>query len=151
MLFRSNRYKPGKNFNHINSYQNTDQICHPLNSHNIHICCSIYESWGHYLFEGLSTGAEIICSDIPVFKEQLNPDLVHFIPTHEKIDMSYLYCSDNATNLYKFRKAFFVDKDYFKNYIENFRPIGKNQERSNLFNDIINNNINLISNFFKNL
>ena len=133
-----NRYKPNQKFNHINSYQTENQIRYLLNSHNTHICCSMYESWGHYLFEGLSTGSEIICSDIPIFKEQLDPDLVHFMPTQEKIDTSYLYCSDNKNDLYRFRKAFFVNEKYFREYIENFKPIGKNQERQKLFKHIIN-------------
>jgi glycosyltransferase involved in cell wall biosynthesis len=146
-----NRYNPNQNFNHINSYQTNDQLQNVLNSHNIHICCSLYESWGHYLFEGMSTGAEIICSDIPVFKEQLDPDLVHFIPTQEKIDASYLYCSDNINNKFMIRKSFFVNKNYFKNYIENFKPIGKNQERTKLFNYIMHKNKISILNFLKNI
>lgn len=146
-----NRYRPNTNFDHINTYQTDEQINYLLNSHNIHICCSLYESWGHYLFEGLSTGAEIICSDIPVFKEQLDPDLIHFIPTQEKNDMSYMYCSDNINNLYKFRKSFFVDGNYFKTYIENFKPINKNKERRELFKDIINKNKISMLNFFKNI
>lgn len=146
-----NRYRPNSNFNHVNSYQTNYQLEHLLNSHNTHICCSIYESWGHYLFEGLSTGAEIICSDIPVFREQLDPDLVHFIPTKEKHDMSYMYCADNVNNLYRYRKAFFVDENYFGEYIKNFKLIGKNLERIKLFNAIINNNTKNIIQFFKNI
>ncbi len=146
-----NRYRPKPNFNHINSYQTDEQLIQLLNSHDVHICCSLYESWGHYLFEGLSTGAEIICSDIPVFKEQLDPDLVHFIPTQEKIDMNYMYCSDNINNLYKFRKSFFVDINYFKNYIKNFEPIGKNEQRRKLFNYIISTNTSNMISFFKNI
>jgi hypothetical protein len=146
-----NRYRPNTNFDHINTYQTDEQINYLLNSHNIHICCSLYESWGHYLFEGLSTGAEIICSDIPIFKEQLDPDLVHFIPTQEKIDTSYLYCSDNVDNKFMIRKSFFVNENYFKNYIENFKPIGKYEERIKLFNNIIDNNSKKIVNFFKNI
>jgi hypothetical protein len=146
-----NRYKVCENVNHINEYQSTDQLVNLLNSHNIHICCSLYESWGHYLYEGLSTGAEIICSDIPTFKEQLDPDLVHFIPTQEKIDMSYMYCSDNINNLYKFRKAFFVDENYFKNYIENFKPIGKDEVRRKLYKHIVDRSKTQMINFFSNI
>lgn len=146
-----NRYRPETNFNHINTYQTKDQISNILNSHNIHICCSLYESWGHYLFEGLSTGAEIICSDIPVFKENLDPDLVHFIPTKEKTDNSYIFCSDNKNYTYPFRKSFFVDDSIFKYKIENFNPIGKNQERINLFKKIKQNNMNKLINFLSNL
>jgi hypothetical protein len=146
-----NRYRPNSNFNHINTYQTDDQIIELLNSHEVHICCSLYESWGHYMFEGLSTGAEIICSDIPMFKEQLDPELVHFIPTHEKIDMSYIYCSDNVNNLYRYRKSFFVDETYFHQYVKNFKPIGKNEDRRRLFNDIMSKNKLQMMSFFKNI
>jgi len=146
-----NRYNLPPNFNHVNTYQTTGEIVSLLNSHNIHICCSLYESWGHYLFEGLSTGAEIICSNIPVFQEQLDPDLVHFIPTTENTDMSYVYCSDNKNNLYSLRKSFFVDKKYFEQYIKNFKPIGKNKERQKLFKNIINKNKERTKNFFLNI
>ena len=146
-----NRYKVDENVNHINTYQSKEQLIQLLNSHNIHVCCSLYESWGHYLFEGLSTGAEIICSDIPVFKEQLDPDLVHFIPTYEKIDHSYLYCNDNKNNLYPLRKSFFIDESMFKNIIDNFKPIGKNEKRRKLFKNIIDKNSGKLIEFFRNL
>ncbi len=143
-----NKYKPNANFNHINTYQTNEQIVDLLNSHNIHICCSLYESWGHYLFEGLSTGAEIICSDIPVFRENLDPNLVHFIPTEEMVDNSYRYCSDNEKNLYPLRKSFFVNKCIFEDTIKNFVPIGKNEERMKLFKNIMYNNKQNLINFF---
>jgi hypothetical protein len=146
-----NRYKPTTNFNHINAYQTNKQLVSLLNSHNIHICCSLYESWGHYLFEGLSTGAEIICSDIPVFRENLDPDLVHFIPTTENIYDSYLYCRDNKNNLYPMRKSFFVDESVFKDTLQNFIPIGKNRERQLLFKQIVDKNSKTLVNFFKNI
>ncbi len=146
-----NRYKPNSNFDHVNTYQTDEQLIYLLNSHNVHICCSLYESWGHYLFEGLSTGAEIICSDLPVFREYLDPDLVHFIPTKEKIDMSYLYCSENKNNLYKFRKAFFVDEEIFSNKLLNFESKNKNKDRIELFNKITKTHTEDIFYFFKNI
>lgn len=146
-----NRYRPNTNFNHINTYQTNDRIVNLLNSHNIHICCSLYESWGHYLFEGLSTGAEIICSDIPAFREQLDPNLVHFVPTKETTEPSYCYCSDNKNNLYPLRKSFFVDEHIFNNTIKNFVAIGKNEQRRMLFKHIVDKNKKDMLHFFKNL
>lgn len=146
-----NRYKVDENVNHINTYQSKEQLIQLLNSHNIHVCCSLYESWGHYLFEGLSTGAEIICSDIPVFKEQLDTDLVHFIPTVENVDLNYQYDTDNINKKFPLRKSFYIDEIYFKNKIENFEPIGKSEERRKLFNNIINSNNKKITEFITTL
>jgi len=146
-----NRYKICENVNHINVYQSTNQLVNLLNSHNIHICCSLYESWGHYLFEGLSTGSEIICSDIPVFKEQLDPNLVHFIPTIEKNDSFYFYCEDMCDNKFPLRKSFFINEQNFQNMINNFKPIGKNEERRKLFKNIIYENKNKLIYFLSNL
>jgi len=145
------RYNPSTSFTHINTYQTDQQLNHLLNSHNIHICCSLYESWGHYLFEGLSTGAEIICSDIPVFRENLDPDLVHFIPTYESVDMNYTYCKDNWNNAFPIRKTFFVDKNIFTDTIEKFRSKGSVTSRIQLYNSIVNNNSRKILNFFKSI
>jgi len=147
-----NRYTDLHNgIKHINSYQPTQEISNILNSHNTHICISLYESWGHYLFEGLSTGAEIICSDIPVFRENLDPDLVHFLPTIEKIDKSYLYCSDNKNNIFPLRKSFFIDESTFKYKLQNFIPIGKNRERRFLFKQIVDKNKKDTLYFFNNI
>ena len=145
------RYKVCKNVNHINEYQSTDQLVNLLNSHNIHICCSLYESWGHYLFEGLSIGAEIICSDIPTFREQLDPSLVHFIPTTEKVNVNYQYDFDNINKKFPLRKSFHIDEVEFENKIENFKPIGKSEERRKLFNNIIHSNEKKITDFITTL
>ena len=143
-----NRYKVDENVNHINTYQSKEQLIQLLNSHNIHVCCSLYESWGHYLFEGLSTGAEIICSDIPVFKEQLDPNLVHFVPTTENRDKNYIFDSEDRFPL---RKSFHTDKKFLANLIENFKPIEKSEERIKMFQDIMEKNKNNIILFLKSI
>lgn len=68
-----------KNINHINGFLTKEQITYQLNNHKIHLCCSVYEGWGHYLYEGLSTGALIYATKIPMFLEWLDPDLVVFV------------------------------------------------------------------------
>lgn len=137
------------NITHIKTYQSKEEIHNILNSHNIHICISLYESWGHYLFEGLSTGAEIICSDIPVFNENLDPNLVHFISSKNcnYVD-GYLY---NYEDKFKLRESYHVNPDKFTSYIENFKPIGKNNERRQLFFDIMSKNRNNIKYFFRSI
>ncbi len=152
LIDSDNRYTNLRgNINHINSYQPTNVISNILNSHNIHICISLYESWGHYLFEGLSTGAEIICSDIPSFREQLDPSLVHFIPNNLNANINYMYDSDNQNNTFPLRKSFYTNEFLFKCKLDNFEPIGKNNERRNMFNNIIDKNSTNIIKFLINL
>jgi hypothetical protein len=111
----------------------------------------LYESWGHYLYEGLSTGSEIICSDIPVFREQLDPDLVHFIPTTESIDLNYQYDLDNVNKTFPMRKSFHVDREIYINIIKDFKPKGSNKTRRFLFKQIIDKNSKSLIDFFKNI
>lgn len=139
------------NINHINSYLPNDHIKHILNEYNIHICSSLYESWGHYTFEGLSTGAEIICSDIPIFREHLDPDLVHFIPTYKGVDLNYKYCKDNIDNLYPLRESYFINVDYLKELVEEFKPKGTPYMRRMLYKSIMEKSKKLMIDFFKNL
>jgi len=145
------RFVCPSNIDYVTPYMIKRDIKKILNKHSVHICPSLYESWGHYLYEGLSTGAEIICSDIPSFTENLDQSLVHTIPVVEKIDLSYLYCSDNLSGSFPLRKAFFVDEQKFKDILENFEPIGKEQQRRDMFQDIMSKNSKKLIDFFKNI
>ena len=146
-----NRYRVNNDIKHINTYQSSGQLSQLLNSHTSHICCSLYESWGHYLYEGLSTGAEIICSNIPTFKEQLDPDLVHFIPTIEKVDLKYDYDADNINKKFPLRKSFYVDTDIYNDTINCLNKKGSTEKRRFLFKHIMDTNSKLLINFFKNI
>ena len=143
------RYTVADNVKHINTYQTTTQINELLNSHQTHICISLYESWGHYLFEGLSTGAEIICSDIPVFKEQLDPGLVTFVPTELKTTSNYMYDMDNITHRFPVRKSFHITNEALENTLTNFSPNNKRNERIQLFRRIVETNATNLIQFFK--
>lgn len=95
-------------------YLTENQVIENLNSHDIHICCSLYEGWGHYLWEAMSCGKLVICSEVPVFKEYLDPELVKFIPTksiYKKV-MGYKFMESKIH--YKYRQGYFVDKYIFE-------------------------------------
>lgn len=129
-------------------YESNESISYLLNSHKIHLCISLYESWGHYLFEGLSTGNEIICTDIPSFTENLDPKLIHFVPTKEYKDINYAFDREDR---FPIRKSFHPDKNFLINLVENFKPIEKSEERIKMFQYIINKNKNNIISFFKSI
>lgn len=101
--------------------------------------------------KGCQPYAEIICSNIPSFTEHLDQSLVHTIPVVEKIDLSYHYCSDNVSGSFPLRKTFFVNEQKFKDVLENFEPIGKEQQRRDMFQDIMSKNSKKLIDFFKNI
>lgn len=96
----SNRFT-GSTCNYINHYLSEEEVNTYMNSHNLHICPSLYEAHGHYMFEGLSCGKSIICTRIPVWEECIDPDMVNFIDVYE---------TENDIN------------NYIKEYIKSYRP-----------------------------
>ena len=108
-----------KGLNYVNTldsninYLSDNDITYNLNNHDIHICCSLYEAWGHYLWEAMSCGKLIICSEIPVFKEYLDPNLVKFIPIKDVCNHNINYEFLN-TNDYKLRTGYIADVVKFK-------------------------------------
>lgn len=99
------------------NYLSENDVVNNLNNHDIHICCSLYESWGHYLWEAMSCGKLVICSEIPVFKEYLDPELVKFVPTNKTDDLhsEYKYLKDKK---YPLRETYITDKIYFNNLLK---------------------------------
>jgi len=143
-----NRYRPNSNFTHINKYQTVDDIKYFLNSHNTHLCTSLYESWGHYFYEGLSTGAEMICSDIPSFTENIDTSLVHVLKTKISKNNSYIFDADNHDNRFILRQSFYIDPTEFKNKLTVFEPIGKDGERRMMYKDLMSANEKRLKEFF---
>ena len=111
------------------NYLSDNDITYNLNNHDIHICCSLYEAWGHYLWEAMSCGKLVICSEIPVFKEYLNLDLVKFIPIKDVCshNMNYEFLN---TNDYKLRKGYIVDNTKVKELLNNKEELLEFQKKN---------------------
>ena len=111
------------------NYLSDNDITYNLNNHDIHICCSLYEAWGHYLWEAMSCGKLVICSEIPVFKEYLNLDLVKFIPIKDVCshNMNYEFLN---TNDYKLRKGYIVDEVKVKELLSNKNELLEFQKKN---------------------
>ena len=85
-----------------------------MNSHAFHLCPSLMEGWGHYAFEGLSTGATLILPDAPIFNEITNKDIAVFLPTTKKLDESVLFSSKKQKETYPLRDSYFVNESSFE-------------------------------------
>ena len=124
-----------KGLNYVNTldsninYLSDNDITYNLNNHDIHICCSLYEAWGHYLWEAMSCGKLVICSEIPVFKEHLDPELVKFIPIKDVCshNMNYEFLN---TNDYKLRKGYIVDDIEVKELLNNKEELLEFQKKN---------------------
>ena len=111
------------------NYLSDNDVTYNLNNHDIHICCSLYEAWGHYLWEAMSCGKLVICSEIPVFKEHLDPELVKFIPIKDVCshNMNYEFLN---TNDYKLRKGYIVDDIEVKELLNNKEELLEFQKKN---------------------
>jgi glycosyltransferase involved in cell wall biosynthesis len=111
-------------------YLTENQVVENLNSHDIHICCSLYEGWGHYLWEAMSCGKLVICSEVPVFKEYLDPELVKFIPTKGIYKKVIGYGFLDTKIYYKYRQGYFVDKVNFDELLNNKEELFEFQKKN---------------------
>ena len=111
------------------NYLSDNDITYNLNNHDIHICCSLYEAWGHYLWEAMSCGKLVICSEIPVFKEYLDIDLIKFVPITKiiKNDITYKYLNDMN---YPFREGHFIDENKFDELLNNKEELFEFQKKN---------------------
>jgi hypothetical protein len=111
------------------NYLSDNDVTYNLNNHDIHICCSLYEAWGHYLWEAMSCGKLVICSEIPVFKEYLDPELVRFVPSENVSEYITNYEFLNTTK-YKFRKGYVVNETKFKELLYNKEELFEFQKKN---------------------
>lgn len=52
----------------------TDKLIHLMNESYVHLCTSRSEGWGHYITEGLSTGAMVITTNASPMKEHMSSE-----------------------------------------------------------------------------
>jgi len=113
------KYKEKYNIDILDSevnYLSDEDLSYRLNNTSIHICCSLYEGWGHYVWEAMSCGKLVICSSIPVFMEYLDPTLVKFLPTQKiaKHDLDNRFLKETR---FPFREGHFVKEDELINLL----------------------------------
>jgi len=106
-------------------YISNKEKIYEMNSNAFHLCPSLMEGWGHYVFEALSTGATLILPDAPIFNEITNKDIAVFLPTEKRIDNSLLFSSQKSKETYPLRDSYFVNEKSFEvicDILSNFEP-----------------------------
>lgn len=103
---------------------NEDAFVDMLNSHQLHLCTSEVEGWGHYIWEAMSTGAAVITTDAP--------------PMNEYIDNLLVKCSHKEPmNL---GTKYFIDGKAFQQTVEkalsmNLKELGQKNRQTYEDND----------------
>ena len=119
VLDSTNRFAKFAKCNYINYYVSDEHLNEMLNSYNLHLCPSLYEGHGHYMYESLSCGKSILCSKIPVWEELIDPDMVNFINVKEvDFDDRFNYFKNKKDGAWPLRKGFIIDEDELKEKIQ---------------------------------
>lgn len=58
-----------------------DELRQHINRHQIHLCPSRAEGWGHYITEGLSVGAAVITTNAPPMSEHVSTEYGWLLPS----------------------------------------------------------------------
>ena len=112
-----------KNINYISDFLDSSKLDNIINENVIHICPSIYEGWGHYMYEALSVGALTYVTKLPMIIEFLDPDLVVFLDCKfQQLDTKskFLFLnSDRSNNTHQF--GWVVDQNCLDNNILEYK------------------------------
>ena len=119
VLDSTNRFSHLTKCNYINYYVSDEDLNEILNSYNLHLCPSLYEGHGHYMYESLSCGKSILCSKIPMWEELIDPDMVNFINVKEvDFDDRFNYFKNKKDGAWPLRKGFIIDEEELKEKIQ---------------------------------
>jgi hypothetical protein len=98
------------NINYINHYLNDVEIDYYMNRSLYHICPSLDEGWGHYIYEGLSTKSIIIANNCPPYNEFLTKETSILLNYHTDSNKNE-FSSDLMLKKFPLRRCCFMDKD----------------------------------------
>ncbi len=109
-----------KNINYINTFLDVSELNKLFNTSSIHLCPSIYEGWGHYLYEALSVGALVYVTRLPMFLEWLDPELVVFNDCiYSGMNDDVLFLRKRKNTLHQF--GWLVDEECLEDNINNYK------------------------------
>lgn len=69
--YKQLRIETIQNIEVISDHISEEDLIDIINSHGVHVCPSRFEGWGHYVYEGMSTGAIIVYTKSEIFSDIL--------------------------------------------------------------------------------
>ena len=146
------RYKDVRTEFYYTEYISDTKLSRVFNTSDTHICPSLYEAHGHYMFEGMLCDKKVIASKIPVWEEQIDPDYLIFLETKPGIIINEEYeflnsNNDSESTKFPFRRGFIVDSSDLEDKIASKNYKKPRKYLTNLFNTNKNNFLE----FFKNI
>jgi hypothetical protein len=109
--------KTTSNIDYIPYFLSDKEVDDLFNSHSIHICCSLSEGWGHYIYEALSCKSAVIINDCPPENELLTNDIVFKVKTNKSETIKSLHFKE--TDEFPLRKLNFTDRSSLLQTIQN--------------------------------
>lgn len=119
----TNRFKKRmpKNIDFIKRFMSEEEVNRIFNSHNVHICCSLSEGWGHYIYEALSCKAVVVTSDCSPMNDLIKDVAVIVESTNQPTDC-ITFSEDSQ---FPIRKITYTNRSDFINVIQRLNKMSK--------------------------
>ena len=102
----SARYTETRDTNYHTQRLSTDKLSHIYNLCNTHICPSLYEAHGHYMYEALLCDKTVIATRLPQWEELVDQEHIHFIDVEREVQHNTDYEFLRHSEHYPFRRGF---------------------------------------------
>lgn len=148
---RTARFKDVREENYYTKYISENKLNRLLSICNTHVCPSLYEAHGHYMYEGLLCDKNVIASNISPWNEQIDPDYINFVDIDNVIinsdDYDFLSGKSVDNTIHPLRRGFLVNRDELEEKIKN--PTNKKPRKYII--DLFEKNKKQFLNFFTSL